>query len=119
MPEFGPSPWQPAQRGAHHVAFGRLPQQSPKGDDRGHAGTVEEEEGRQALQAESIAKVARVPQGSALHVPDEPSTEPRGKNNSCHCSCRRLPAARLLQPISYPLQWEAQRKAPPTREGLT
>lgn len=63
------------------MAVGRLPQQSPEGDDRGHAGTEEEEEGRQTLQAQTIPKVAPEPRGFALHVQDQTSKEPGGRKN--------------------------------------
>lgn len=68
----------PRRRGTHYVAVGRLPQQPPKGDDGGHAGTVEEEEGRQTLQAQSIPKVTPEPRDFSLHIQDQTSKEPGG-----------------------------------------
>lgn len=46
--------------GPHDAALGRLPQQTPEGDDGGHAGAVEEEEGGQTLQAECVGVVGQV-----------------------------------------------------------
>ena len=44
----------------YNVALGGLPQQAPEGDDGGHAGAVEEEDGGQALQVERVPDVAPV-----------------------------------------------------------
>lgn len=71
------------------MAIGRLPQQPPKGDDRGHAGTVEEEEGRQALQAQTILEVAPEPRGFPLNIQGQTSKEPAGRKKKRVCSLGR------------------------------
>lgn len=74
-----PLPTLPTERGAHNVAVGCLPQQAPEGDDRGHAGTVKEQEGRQALQAQTVPEVTPEPRCLALHVQDQTPKEPAGR----------------------------------------
>lgn len=65
--------------GPHHSALRGFTQQPPKGDDGGHAGAVEEEEGGQTLQADGVGVVRQVVRGLPLDVQDEPSKEPTVK----------------------------------------
>lgn len=53
-----------------------LPQQPSKGDNRRHAGTVEEEEGGHALEAHSILKVTQVERSFPLDVLYQPPKQP-------------------------------------------
>lgn len=45
---------------SYNASLCRLPQQSSKGDNRRHAGTVEEEEGGHALQAHAVFEVTQI-----------------------------------------------------------
>lgn len=81
-----PLPTLPTERGAHNVAVGCLSQQAPEGDDGGHAGTVKEQEGRQALQAQTVPEVTPEPRRLALHVQDQPPKEPAGREGTPRCS---------------------------------
>lgn len=56
---------------SYNTSFCRLPQQSPKGDDRRHAGTVEEEEGGHTLEAETILKITPIEWSFPLDVQDQ------------------------------------------------
>lgn len=42
---------------SHNVAFGGFSQETPEGDDGGHAGAVQEEDGSQTLEAKSITNI--------------------------------------------------------------
>ncbi len=53
---------------AHYVVFGGFPQKASEGDDGGHAGTIEEEDGGQALQAKRVPHIAPVKWSFALNV---------------------------------------------------
>lgn len=53
-----------------------LPQQPSKGDNRRHAGAVEEEEGGHALEAHSILKVTQVEWSFPLDVLYQPPKQP-------------------------------------------
>ena len=63
---------------AHYLPLGGLPQQPPEGDDGGHAGAVEEEEGGHALQAQTVPEVAEVERGLPLDVQQQPAKQPGG-----------------------------------------
>lgn len=63
--------------GVYYSSFCRLAQQPSKGDDGGHAGTVEEEEGGHALQAACVGVVRQVVWRLALDVQQE-AAEPPG-----------------------------------------
>lgn len=78
MPHSATAMHSPPSPHTHYVAISRLPQQPPEGDDRGHAGAVEEEEGCQALQTQRIPKVAPEPRRFPLHIQDQTSKEPGG-----------------------------------------
>ena len=60
----------------HHAALGGLAQQPAEGDDGGHAGAVQEEEGGQTLEAERVRVVRQVVRRLALDVVDEAAHEP-------------------------------------------
>lgn len=45
------------QSGSYYVSFGGFSQQTPERDDWRHAGAVEEEDGRQTLQADGVSDV--------------------------------------------------------------
>lgn len=62
--------------GPHHTALRGFTQQPPEGDDGGHAGAVEEQEGGQTLQADGVRVVRQVVRSLSLDVQDEPSKEP-------------------------------------------
>ncbi len=53
---------------AHYVVFGGFPQKASEGDDGGHAGTIEEEDGGQALQAKRVPHIAPVKWSFPLNV---------------------------------------------------
>lgn len=61
---------------SYYASLGGFPQQSSEGDDRRHAGTVEEKEGGKTLQAQSVRVVRQVVGRLALDVHEEPSKEP-------------------------------------------
>lgn len=44
----------------YYVAFGCLPKQTSKRDDRRHAGAVEKQDGRETLQTEGVPQVTQV-----------------------------------------------------------
>lgn len=63
----------------HDVALRSLSQQPPKCDDRRHAGTVEEEDGGQTLQAQRVPDVAPVERHLPLNIHDQTSKYPKGQ----------------------------------------
>lgn len=54
----------------------RLPQQSSKGDDRRHAGTVEEEEGGHTLEAHTVLEVTQIERSFPLDVQYQTTKQP-------------------------------------------
>lgn len=52
----------------HYVVFGGFPQKASEGDDRGHAGTIEEKDRGQALQAKGVPHIAPVKRSFPLNV---------------------------------------------------
>lgn len=67
---------------SYNSSFCGLPQQPPEGDDRRHAGTVEEEEGGHTLQAEAVFKVAQIERNFSLNVQDETPKQPEHRQTS-------------------------------------
>lgn len=63
----------------YHSPICGFTQQPTKGDDRRHAGAVEEEEGGQTLQTDGVGVVGKVMRSLSLDVQDEPSKEPAVK----------------------------------------
>lgn len=61
---------------SYYASLCGLPQQPSEGDDRGHAGAVEEEEGGQTLQAQCVCVVRQVVGGLALDVHEEAAEDP-------------------------------------------
>lgn len=61
---------------SYYATLSGLPQQTPERDDGRHAGTVQEEEGRHALQTQGIFVVWEVVWCLALDVQEESSKEP-------------------------------------------
>ena len=64
---------------SYHTSLCGLTQESSKGDDRRHAGAVEEEEGGQTLKADGIRVVRKVVRSLSLDVQDEPTKYPMVK----------------------------------------
>lgn len=60
----------------HYVGFGCLPQQASECDDRGHAGTVQEQDGGETLQTEGIPNVTPVEWQLPLGIQDQTSKYP-------------------------------------------
>jgi len=58
----------PVSGAAYHASLRGLTQESAEGDDRRHAGAVEEEERGQTLQADGIREVGDVVRGLSLDV---------------------------------------------------
>lgn len=71
---------------SYYASLGGFPQQSAEGDDRRHAGTVEEKEGGQTLQAQSVRVVRQVVGRLALDVHEEPSKEPGHDTHISACT---------------------------------
>ncbi len=61
---------------SYDASLCRLPQQSSKGDDRRHAGTVEEEEGGYALEAHAVLKVTQIERSFPLDVQNQTTEQP-------------------------------------------
>lgn len=61
---------------SYYASLGGFSEQTPKGDDWWHAGTIQEEEGGQTLQAERIPVVAPVPGGFAFDVQHQAPKQP-------------------------------------------
>lgn len=68
----------------HYVSLGGLAQQSSEGDDRGHAGAVEEQDGSQTLQVKRVPNVAPVERGLPLYIHHQASKDPRGREKPQH-----------------------------------
>ena len=66
----------------YYASLRGLPQEPPEGDDGGHAGAVEEQEGGQTLQARCIFVVRQVVGGLALDVHEEASKKPGGTKHT-------------------------------------
>lgn len=63
---------------SYDVPFGGLPQQPPEGDDRRHAGAVQEEDGRQALQTHGVSDVAPQERSFPPNVQNQTAEDPAG-----------------------------------------
>lgn len=61
---------------SYHAALCGLAQEPSEGDDRWHAGAVEEEEGGQTLQTEGVRVVGQVVRSLPLDVEEEPAKYP-------------------------------------------
>lgn len=70
-----------------YAALGRLAQQSSEGDDGGHAGTVEEEEGGHTLEATGITVVRQVVGHLPLDVQKQAPEPPAHKHRKTSVPC--------------------------------
>lgn len=61
---------------SYDASLCRLPQQSSKGDDRRHAGTVEEEKGGHTLEAHAVLKVTQIERSFPLDVQYQTAEQP-------------------------------------------
>lgn len=61
---------------SHHSPLRCLAQQSSEGDDRRHAGAVQEEEGGQTLQTDGVCVVGQIVRSLSLDVEDHPTKDP-------------------------------------------
>ena len=61
---------------SYDASLCRLPQQSSKGDDWRHAGTVQEEEGGHALETQAVLKVTQIERGFPLDVQYQTTEQP-------------------------------------------
>lgn len=61
---------------SYNASLCRLPQQSSKGDNGRHAGTVKEEEGGHALEAHAIFKITQVERSFPPNIHYETSKQP-------------------------------------------
>lgn len=78
---------------SYHTSFRGLAQESSKGDDRRHAGAVEEEERGQTLQADGVCEVGQVVGGLSLDVHEEAPEEPEegiSWNSGLHNVCTHV-----------------------------
>lgn len=62
---------------SYNASLGRLPQQSSKGDDGRHAGTVQKEEGRHTLQTQAVPEVAQVEWNLPFNVQYQTTKQPK------------------------------------------
>lgn len=62
---------------SYDASLCRLPQQSSKGDDRWHAGTVEEEERGHTLEAETVLEVTQIERSLSFDVQYEATKQPK------------------------------------------
>lgn len=67
---------------SYNASLCRLPQQSSKGDNGRHAGTVEEEEGGHALEAHAIFKITQVERSFPPNIHYETSKQPSAQQNN-------------------------------------
>lgn len=73
---------------SYYASLGSLPQQPSEGDNRGHAGTVEEEEGGHTLETEAIFIVTQIVRKLPLDVQDQTTEQPdRGTGRNVGLQC--------------------------------
>lgn len=63
-------------KASHHSPLRCFAQQSSEGDDRRHAGAVQEEEGGQTLQTDGVRVVGQIVRSLSLDVQDQPAKDP-------------------------------------------
>lgn len=56
-----------------------LPEEPPEGDDWRHAGAVQEEEGRHALEAQAVFKITQIERSFPLDVLYQTAKQPEAK----------------------------------------
>ena len=70
---------------AHNAPIGGLSEQSSEGDDRGHAGAVEEQEGGDTLQINAVSIVTQVERNLPLDVQNQTSKQPNQEERQGSC----------------------------------
>lgn len=79
-------------RCSYYASLCGFSQQSSEGDNRGHAGAVQEQERGQTLQAERICEIRQEVRNLPLHIQNQSTKKPDKKHQTrdyCRLSCAK------------------------------
>lgn len=93
--------------GSYYASFSGFSQQSPKGDNRRHAGAVQEQEGGQTLEAQRVLEITPVPGRLPLDVQHQAPKQPAEtgqtglKGSPCSAGARQARQARQAHRMAF------------------